>query len=130
MTAMKTFPKPTDAELAILRVLWERGPSTVKAVHQVLEGTRKTGYTTVLKFMQIMVDKGLLTRDETSFAHVYQARIPQEQAERSLVADLMDRAFDGSMSRLIMRALAAKRATPQELAEIRKILRGHARGEE
>jgi len=130
MTAMKKFPKPTDAELAILRVLWERGPSTVKAVHQVLEASRKTGYTTVLKFMQIMVEKGLVTRDETSFAHVYQARIPQEQAERSLVADLMDRAFDGSMSRLIMRALAAKRATPQELAEIRKILRGHARGEE
>jgi predicted transcriptional regulator len=126
---MKRSPKPTDAELAILRVLWERGPSTVKAVHQVLESSRKTGYTTVLKFMQIMIEKGLVTRDETSFAHVYQARIPQELAERSLVADLMDRAFDGSMSRLIMRALAAKKATPEELAEIRKILRGHRRGD-
>ena len=130
MAGMKKFPKPTDAELAILRVLWERGPSTVKAVHQVLEGSRKAGYTTVLKFLQIMVEKGLVTRDETSFAHVYQAKIPQEQAERSMVADLMDRAFDGSMSRLIVRALAAKRATPEELAEIRKILRGHARGDE
>jgi predicted transcriptional regulator len=127
---MKPFPKPTEAELAILRVLWERGPSTVKAVHQVLEGARKTGYTTVLKFMQIMVEKGLLVRDETTFAHVYQARIPQEQAERRLVADLLDRAFDGSMARLMMRALAAKRATPEELAEIRKILRDHARGAE
>jgi predicted transcriptional regulator len=101
----------------------------VKAVHQVLEGSRKTGYTTILKFMQIMVEKGLVTRDETSFAHVYQARIAQELAERSMVADLMDRAFDGSMSRLIMRALATKKATPEELAEIRKILRGHPRGD-
>src|ERR1051326_5694678 len=114
---MKKFPKPTDAELAILRVLWQNGPSTVKAVHQLLEA-RKTGYTTVLKLMQIMVEKGLVTRDESSFAHVYQA-----QAERSLVADLMDRAFDGSMTRLLMRALAAKKATPAELAEIRRILR-------
>jgi predicted transcriptional regulator len=129
MAAMKKFPKPTGAELAILRVLWERGPSTVKAVHQVLESSRKTGYTTVLKFMQIMVEKGLVTRDETPFAHVYQARIRQDQAERSMVADLMDRAFDGSMSRLIMRALAAKKATPEELAEIRKILRGQTRGD-
>ena len=121
--------KPTDAELAILRVLWQNGPSTVKTVHQLLEA-RKTGYTTVLKLMQIMVEKGLVTRDESSFAHVYQARIPQAQAERSLVADLMDRAFDGSMTRLLMRALAAKKATPAELAEIRKILRDHERGVE
>ena len=126
---MKKFPKPTDAELAILRVLWQNGPSTVKTVHQLLEA-RKTGYTTVLKLMQIMVEKGLVTRDESSFAHVYQARIPQAQAERSLVADLMDRAFDGSMTRLLMRALAAKKATPAELAEIRKILRDHERGVE
>jgi predicted transcriptional regulator len=126
---MKKFPKPTDAELAILRVLWQNGPSTVKAVHQLLEA-RKTGYTTVLKLMQIMVEKGLVTRDESSFAHVYQARIPQAQAERSLVADLMDRAFDGSMTRLLMRALAAKKATPAELAEIRRILRDHERGVE
>ena len=127
---MKKFPKPTDAELAILRVLWERGPSTVKAVHQALESARKTGYTTVLKLMQIMAEKGLVTRDESSFAHVYQARIPQAQAERSLVADLMDRAFDGSMARLLVRALAAKKATPAELTEIRKILRDHTRGVE
>src|ERR1041385_2979122 len=126
---MKKFPKPTDAELAILRVLWQNGPSTVKTVHQLLEA-RKTGYTTVLKLMQIMVEKGLVTRDESSFAHVYQARIPQAQAERSLVADLMDRALQGSMTRLLMRALAAKKATPAELAEIRRILRDHERGVE
>jgi len=120
--------KPTDAELAILRVLWQRGPSTVKEVQKVLEATRRTGYTTVLKFMQIMVEKGLLIRDESPFAHVYQARIPQEHTERTLVADLLDRAFDGSTSRLVLRALAAKRASPEELAEIRRILKRHERG--
>jgi predicted transcriptional regulator len=120
--------RPTDAELAILRVLWQRGPSTVKEVHKVLETTKKTGYTTVLKFMQIMVEKGLVSRDESPFAHVYQARIPQEQTQRTLVADLLERAFEGSTSRLLLQALAAKKATPRELAEIRKILREHERG--
>jgi BlaI family transcriptional regulator, penicillinase repressor len=120
--------KPTDAELAILRVIWQRGPSTVKDVHKVLEATKRTGYTTVLKFMQIMAEKGLLSRDESSFAHVYQAQIPQEQTERTLVADLLERAFEGSTSRLVMRALAAKKATPEELSEIRKILKRHERG--
>lgn len=119
--------KPTDAELAILRVLWQRGASTVKEVHRVLEPTKPTGYTTVLKFMQIMVEKGLLSRDEAPFAHVYQAQAPQEQTERTLVADLLERAFEGSSSRLMLRALAAKKATPEELREIRKILREHER---
>jgi predicted transcriptional regulator len=123
----KSF-KPTDAELAILRVLWQRGPSTVKEVQQVLETTRRTGYTTVLKFMQIMVDKDLVSRDETTFAHVYQTRVPQEQTQRTLVADLLERAFEGSTSRLLLQALAAKKASPKELAEIRQILRNHERG--
>jgi predicted transcriptional regulator len=127
---MEKLLKPTDAELAILRVLWQRGPSTVKEVQKVLEATRRTGYTTVLKFMQIMVEKGLVSRDESPFAHVYEARIPQEHAERTLVADLLERAFDGSTSRLVLRALAAKKATPEELAAIRKILRRHERGVE
>jgi predicted transcriptional regulator len=127
---MEKALKPTDAELAILRVLWQRGPSTVKEVHRQLEARKRTGYTTVLKFMQIMVEKGLVTRDETPFAHVYQAKIPQEQAERTLVADLLERAFEGSTSRLVLRALAAKKATPEELSEIRKILRRHERGVE
>jgi predicted transcriptional regulator len=122
--------KPTDAELAILRVLWQRGPSTVKEVQKVLEATRRTGYTTVLKFLQIMVEKGLVIRDESAFAHVYQARIAQEHTERTLVADLLERAFDGSTSRLLLRALAAKRATPEELAEIRRIVKRHERGVE
>jgi len=122
--------KPTEAELAILRVLWLRGPSTVREVQKVLEETKKTGYTTVLKFMQIMVEKGLVIRDETPYAHVYQARIPRAQVEQTLVADLLDRAFEGSTSRLLLQALATKRATPEELAEIRKILKKHERGVE
>jgi len=127
---MRKLLKPTEAELAILRVLWQRGPSTVREVQKVLEETKKTGYTTVLKFMQIMVEKGLVTRDELPYAHVYQASVPREQVERTLVADLLDRAFEGSTSRLLLQALATKRATPEELAEIRKILKKHERGGE
>jgi predicted transcriptional regulator len=125
---MEKSLRPTDAELAILRVLWDRGPSTVKEVQKILEKAKKTGYTTVLKFMQIMVEKGLVSRDDSSFAHVYQARIPREQTQRTLVADLLERAFEGSTSRLLLQALAAKKATPAELAEIRKILKNHERG--
>ncbi len=121
-------PKPTEAELAILRVLWQRGPSTVRQVCDALNETKKTGYTTVLKFLQIMTEKGLVTRDEAPYAHIYQAGLPQEQAQRALVADLLDRAFEGSMSDLVMQALSAKKATPEELAEIRKILKNHERG--
>jgi predicted transcriptional regulator len=120
--------RPTDAELAILRVLWRRGPSTVKEVHKVLDATKKTGYTTVLKFMQIMAEKGLVSRDESSFAHVYQARIPQARTQQTLVADLLERAFEGSTSRLLLQALATKKATRDELAEIRRILKDHERG--
>ena len=126
-------PKPTEAELSILRVLWQRGPSTVRQVCDALNETKKqqekpTGYTTVLKFLQIMTEKGLVTRDESPYAHVYQASLPQEQAQRALVADLLDRAFEGSMSGLVMQALSAKKATPEELAEIRRILKSHERG--
>jgi predicted transcriptional regulator len=127
---MEKYLKPTDAELAILGVLWQRGPSTVKDVQKVLERTRRTGYTTVLKLMQIMAGKGLVSRDESTFAHVYQARIPQEQTQRTLIADLLDRVFEGSTSRLVLQALAAKKATPEELSEIRRILKRHERGVE
>jgi predicted transcriptional regulator len=123
-------PKPTDAELAILRVLWNRGPSTVKQVQDMLNETKKTGYTTVLKFMQIMVEKGLVRRDETPYAHVYEARVRQEQTQRKIVADVLDRVFEGSMSRLVMQALAAKGATAEELAEIRRILKKFERGDQ
>lgn len=114
--------RPTDAELAILRVLWNRGPSTVRQVHEALIRERETGYTTVLKLMQIMTEKGLVERDESERTHVYQARFTQEQTQQRLVSDLLDKAFDGSASQLVMRALAAKPASADELAQIRRLL--------
>jgi BlaI family transcriptional regulator, penicillinase repressor len=125
---MARLPKPTDAELAILRVLWQRGPSTVRQVHDALNATKKTGYTTVLKFLQIMHEKGLVSRDEAPYAHVYQARLPREEAQRTLVQDLLNRAFEGSMSGLVLQALSSKKASKEELSEIRKILRDYERG--
>jgi predicted transcriptional regulator len=117
-----TPPRPTDAELTILRVLWERGPSTVRQVHEVLGRDRATAYTTALKLLQIMTEKGLVTRDERERTHVYQARIGEEQTQRQLVRDLLDRAFGGSSSKLVMQALAARRASAEELGEIRRLL--------
>ena len=114
--------KPTDAELAILRVLWERGPSTVRQVHDVLSRERPNAYTTALKMLQIMTEKGLVRRDETDRTHIYHARLSEEQTQRQLVRDLLDRAFGGSASKLVMQALAARRATPEELGEIRKLI--------
>ena len=117
-----SVPRPTDAELAILRVLWERGPSTVRQVHEVLSRERPTAYTTALKLLQIMTDKGLVRRDETDRSHVYHARLSQDQTQRQLVRDLLDRAFGGSSSKLVMQALATKRASAEELGEIRRLL--------
>ncbi|MEA2564424.1 MAG: hypothetical protein QOH06_5928 [Acidobacteriota bacterium] len=119
---MTTTPRPTDAELAILRILWRRGPSTVRQVHEDLERRSLTGYTTVLKLLQIMTEKGLVERDESERAHVYVARLPEEQTLGQLVGDLLDRAFEGSSSRLVMRALESRPATREELAEIRRML--------
>jgi BlaI family transcriptional regulator, penicillinase repressor len=118
------LPRPTDAELGILRVLWERGPSTVRQVHDVLSRERPTAYTTALKLLQIMTEKGLVRRDESDRTHVYHARLSEEQTQRQLVRDLLDRAFAGSASKLVMQALAARRASPEELAEIRRLLDG------
>jgi predicted transcriptional regulator len=115
-------PRPTDAELAILRVLWERGASTVRQVHEALAGTRETGYTTTLKLMQIMTDKGLVKRNETARTHVYSPMAAQEQTERQLVQDLVDRAFGGSAAQLVLRALGAEGTTDAELTEIRKLI--------
>ena len=117
-----TTPRPTDAELAILRVLWNRGASTVRQVHDVLLRERPTAYTTALKLMQIMTEKGLVRRDERDRSHIYHARLSEEQTQRQLVRDLLDRAFGGSASKLVMQALASKRATPEELGEIRKLI--------
>jgi predicted transcriptional regulator len=114
--------KPTDAELAILRVLWERGPSTVREVWEELNPEQGTGYTTVLKIMQIMFEKGSLARDETARSHVYRAARSQQQTQREVVGHLLERVFSGSALKLVMQALAAKKATRAELAEIRKLL--------
>jgi BlaI family transcriptional regulator, penicillinase repressor len=116
------LPKTTDAELAVLRVLWRRGPSTVRTVWEQLNPKQRTGYTTVLKIMQIMFEKGLLSRDETERSHVYKAARSEEQTQRQVVGHLLDRLFAGSAPKLVMQALAAKRATPGEMAEIRKLL--------
>jgi len=117
-------PRPTDRELAILRVLWERGPSTVRQVNEAINRDRSTGYTTTLKLMQIMAEKGLVARDESDRTHIYTAYAGQEQTQRELVGDLMDRAFGGSARKLVMQALAAKKVSARELAKIKKILDG------
>ena len=114
--------KPTDAELAILRVLWTRGPSTVRQIAEVMG--RESGYTTFLKLLQIMTEKRLVVRDESARTHVYEAAYSQDQTQRQLVTDLLERAFDGSAAQLVLQALAAARSSPEELAEIRKLLRG------
>ena len=121
----RALPRPTDTELAILRVLWAKGPSTVRQVHEAQAEGRETGYTTTLKIMQIMADKGLVTRDESSRTHVYSTRLTQDQTQRQLVSDLMDRAFGGSAAALVMQALSAHPATTEELDEIRKLIEAH-----
>ena len=118
----KPIPRPTDAELFILRVLWERGPSTVREVHDILSSTQATGYTTVLKLLQIMTEKGLVVRDESERAHVYEARHSQQRTQRQIVSDLVDRAFGGSPAQLVMQALSGQKASAQELNEIRELL--------
>ena len=122
---MPKLPRPTDAELAILRVLWERGPSTVRVVFEALSDARETGYTTTLKLMQIMAEKGLVTRDESSRTHIYSARLTQDQTQRQLIADLVERAFGGSATALVMQALSAHPASAEELREIEKLVEAH-----
>jgi BlaI family transcriptional regulator, penicillinase repressor len=118
----RTTAKPTEAELAILRVLWQRGPCTVREVNDALQKARGTGYTTTLKLLQIMTEKGLVRRNDSARSHVYQASAPAETTQRQLVRDLLDRAFGGSAQQLVMQALATRRASPEELAEIRRLL--------
>ena len=115
-------PRPTDAELAILTVLWERGPSTVRDVHDELNRHTATGYTTVLKLLQIMTEKGLVVRDETQRAHIYEARYSEQKTQRQLLSDLVDRAFGGSAAKLVMQALSGRKANPDELMLIRNLL--------
>jgi BlaI family penicillinase repressor len=115
-------PRPTQAELEILCVLWQRGPSSVREVQDTLSETRTIGYTTALKLLQIMARKGLVARDERERTHVYRAALAQEQTQRQLLTDLLERAFDGSAGQMILQALAARPASRDEMDEIRKVL--------
>jgi BlaI family transcriptional regulator, penicillinase repressor len=126
--ARATANRPTDGELAILRVLWERGPSTVREVHSELNRTRTTGYTTVLKLMQIMARKGLVERDEGERTHVYRATIGEAQTQKHLMKDLLERAFGGSARKLIVAALSTQKASSAEMNEIRDMIDRHKRG--
>jgi predicted transcriptional regulator len=118
----KTTVRPTGAELEILGVLWERGPSTVREVHDRLARGRELGYTTVLKLLQIMAEKGLVRRDESQRAHVYAARIPAEQTQRQLLGDLLERAFGGSAALLVQQALSSRKTSAEEISRIRAYL--------
>jgi BlaI family penicillinase repressor len=119
--------KPTTSELEILQVLWTRGPSTVREVHEILSEKREMGYTNVLKLMQIMTEKGLVRRNETQRAHVYEVGQPAEKTKRNLAADVMERVFDNSASELMMHALAGRRASKEEIAELRRLINEHER---
>ena len=121
-------PRPTDAELEILTVLWSRGPSTVRDVHETIVKRRPAQYTTVLKLLQIMAEKGLVRRDEKQRAHVYHASRAPEWTQRQLAGDLLQRAFNGSAKSLILGVLSARRASKQELEEIRKTLDEYEEG--
>ncbi len=120
-------PKPTPTELSILGILWERGPSTVREVHEIISKTKPIGYTGVLKFLQIMTVKGSVRRNSDQRAHVYEAFQQEDKTKRQLVGDLMQRAFSGSASELVMHALAGKRTSQEEIDEIRRILDAHER---
>ncbi len=114
--------KPTASELEILRVLWTRGPSTVREVHESLSEKKDLGYTTVLKLLQIMTTKGTVRRNETQRAHVYEAVLPAEQTKRQIAGDMLQRVFEGSASQLMMHALAGRKSSPEEITELRRML--------
>jgi BlaI family transcriptional regulator, penicillinase repressor len=123
--------KPTASELEILRVLWTKGPSTVREVHEALSETKSkaVGYTSVLKFLQIMTAKGTVRRNETQRAHVYEAYQPAEQTKRQLAGDMLQRVFEGSASQLMMHALAGRKASHEEIEDMRRMLDEHELGE-
>ncbi|MDQ3800017.1 MAG: BlaI/MecI/CopY family transcriptional regulator [Acidobacteriota bacterium] len=119
---MKKTNQPTAAELEILDILWERGQATVREVHEIINQRKPTIYTTVLKLMQIMHEKGLVERDDSSKAHVYCARLSQDETQKTLVSDLLEKAFRGSALRLVQHVLESKPASREELTEIRKLI--------
>ena len=120
-------PAPSNAELEILQILWKRGSSTVREVHDELLEERETGYTTVLKTMQVMAEKRLVTRDESERSHVYAPAVEEQSVKRRMVSDLLDRAFDGSAANLVMHALSENFASKEDLKEIRELLDKQAR---
>lgn len=113
---------PTDKELSILSILWDKGPSTVRQVNEEMAKEQRTGYTTTLKLMQIMSDKGLLIRDDSKFQHIYKPAVSEEKTQKQVIGDLLDRVFSGSAGKLVMRALSAKKVSADELAKIKKII--------
>jgi BlaI family penicillinase repressor len=122
------LPRPTDSELEILTLLWALGPSTVRDLHTAIESSKPTQYTTVLKLLQIMTDKGLVRRDESQRAHIYEAAQPKEVTQRQLAGDLLTRAFNGSAQSLMMGALSAGKTSKKELSELRKLLDEYEKG--
>jgi BlaI family penicillinase repressor len=125
---MQNPPRPTDAELEILTVLWSRGPATVREVHEIVSCRKPTQYTTVLKVLQIMADKGLVRRDEKQRAHIYEAARPREWTQRQLAGDLLQRAFNGSARSLMVGALSARKSSKEELSELRRLLDEYEKG--
>ncbi|MGE3275187.1 MAG: BlaI/MecI/CopY family transcriptional regulator [Vicinamibacterales bacterium] len=119
---MPSAPRPTDAELEVLRVIWDLGPSTVRQIHEVLEAAKPRGYTTILKTIQIMTDKGLLVRDASTRSHVYRARWPEQRTKRQLVQDLVARAFDGSVGELMLQALGTARPSDDQLDALEALI--------
>ena len=124
----RSTPIPSNAELEILRILWKEGPLTVRVVHDALRTERDIGYTTVLKTMQLMAEKKLVTRDESERSHVYAPAVEEKSVKRRLVSDLLDRAFDGSAAQLVMQALSDKPASAEDLKKIRQMLKENSRG--
>ncbi len=123
-----SVPKPTAGELEILRILWERGPSTVRAVHDALRREKDVGYTTVLKLMQIMTAKGTVRRNQEQRAHVYEAGQPAGKTKRALASDVLQRVFQGSASQLMLHALQGRRTSREELEKLHRLLDDYERG--
>lgn len=120
--ARQAIVRPTDAELEILNVLWRRGPSTVRSVFEELSQSRDLGYTTVLKLLQIMTEKGLVTRDDSERSHIYSAKLREDQTQKQLVGDLLEKAFGGAAVKLVMAMLSSKKVSAAEVSEIRRLL--------
>jgi predicted transcriptional regulator len=116
------LPRPTDGELAILRVLWERGPSTVRQIFDVLSSEKDLGYTSVLKLLQVMTEKALVERDDSERSHVYRVAQSEEHTQAHLVGDLLDRAFGGSAAKLVIQALSSRKTSREEREAIRRLI--------